>query len=141
LAVLVLVDPFIWPMDIALSVDGLPYQPRAACPSPARSIRFAPVLGTGRPCSRKWVTVLRDINHSTKEMKMTTNTKTANQPKYHAFYVIEGERGQKARWNRIGAVFSHDDGQGQTLMLDSIPIAFDGRIVMRAPKVTADGAA
>jgi len=49
--------------------------------------------------------------------------------------VIEATRnGQKARWHRIGVVFAHDDGEGQTLILDSLPIHFDGRIVMRAPK-------
>ena len=64
-----------------------------------------------------------------------------NPPKYHAYHVIEASRrGQKDRWNRIGAAFAHVDGDGITLMLDSLPIAFDGRVVLRAPKVVEQGA-
>ncbi len=69
---------------------------------------------------------------------MTTQTdkpKEATAPKYHAYYVVEGDgKGQKARWNRIGVAFAHANGEGLTLMLDSLPIHFDGRIVMRTPK-------
>ena len=72
--------------------------------------------------------------------KETINPKEVSTPKYHAYSVIEATRkGQKARWNRIGVVFAHEDGEGQTLLLDSLPINFDGRIVMRAPK-TEQGA-
>jgi hypothetical protein len=61
--------------------------------------------------------------------------KEASSPKYHAYSVMDAKgEGQKARWHRIGAVFAHDDGEGETLVLDSLPIHFDGRIVMRAPK-------
>ncbi len=69
---------------------------------------------------------------------MTTETnkpKDASPPKYHAYYVVEAtRRGQKDRWNRIGVMFAHVDGEGGTLILDSLPINFDGRIVLRAPK-------
>ncbi|WP_174246710.1 hypothetical protein [Acidisoma sp. L85] len=54
--------------------------------------------------------------------------------------MIEGERGQKARWHRIGAVFPHDDDLVETLMLDSPPLNFDGRIVLRAPRVMVERA-
>lgn len=65
----------------------------------------------------------------------TTNRKDAKAPKYHAFHVTEArEEGSKSRWNRIGSFFAHDDGQGGTLVLDSLPISFDGRIVLRTPK-------
>lgn len=69
-------------------------------------------------------------------MTIETNNQTEPRtPTYHAYHVIEGKhRGQKDRWNRIGVFFAHIDGQGGTLMLDSLPIAFDGRIVLRAPK-------
>jgi hypothetical protein len=67
--------------------------------------------------------------------KETNNPKEASPPKYHAYSVIDPTgRSQKTRWHRIGVVFAHDDGEGETLMLDSLPIHFDGRIVMRAPK-------
>ena len=63
----------------------------------------------------------------------TTKTKEASPPKYHAYHVADAKAdGQKARWHRIGVVFTHDDGEGATLILDSLPL--DGRIVMRAPK-------
>lgn len=69
---------------------------------------------------------------------MTTKANTrreARAPQYHAYHVVDptGEA-QKARWNRIGAFFPHDDGEGGTLILDALPIAFDGRIVLRTPK-------
>ena len=69
----------------------------------------------------------------------TTTTQETRSPTYHAYHVTEAtKRGQKGRWNRIGAFFQHADGQGGTLILDSLPIAFDGRIVLRAPKESAD---
>lgn len=64
-----------------------------------------------------------------------TTTQETRSPTYHAYHVTEAtKRGQKDRWNRIGAFFQHADGQGGTLILDSLPIAFDGRVVLRAPK-------
>jgi len=42
---------------------------------------------------------------------------------------------------RIGAFFPHDDGQGGSLVLDALPIHFDGRIVLRTPKPAEDEAA
>lgn len=69
----------------------------------------------------------------------TTNRREANTPRYLAYHVIDpNKRGQKPRWNRIGVFFAHDDGEGGTLILDSLPIAFDGRIVLRAPKEAAE---
>lgn len=66
-------------------------------------------------------------------MTEEVNQAKDNQPKYHAYTVTEPQRrGQKGYWHRIGAVFTHEDGEGLTLMLDSLP--FNGRIVMRAPK-------
>ena len=70
----------------------------------------------------------------------TTNRSEAGAPQFHAYHVTEAsKRGQKDRWSRIGAFFAHVDAQGGTLILDSLPIALDGRIVLRAPKdSTAD---
>jgi len=69
-------------------------------------------------------------------MTTTTNTrKESRAPRYHAFHVVSGSGKDKPnRWTRIGVVFDHDDGEGGTLILDTLPIAFDGRIVLRAPK-------
>lgn len=73
---------------------------------------------------------------------MTKETPSKNAPKYHAYHVVEAkEDGQKSRWTRIGAVFAHEDGEGCTLRLDSLPIAFDGRIVLRTPKAKPDAEA
>lgn len=68
---------------------------------------------------------------------MTTETTTheeARTPTYVAYNVVEKE-GEKSRWSQIGAFFAHRDGKGGTLLLSSLPIAFDGRIVLRAPKL------
>jgi|OM-RGC.v1.034261068 hypothetical protein len=65
-------------------------------------------------------------------MTTTTRTETAG-PTYVAYHVSELRPGKK-RWNRIGAFFAHEDGQGGSLILDALPIAFDGRIVLRTPK-------
>lgn len=43
------------------------------------------------------------------------------------------ERGEKKFWNRIGAAWEHEDGEGLTLQLDLLP-ATGGRIVLRKPK-------
>ena len=77
---------------------------------------------------------------------MTTTTSNPpasdNSPTYLAYHVTDPKRrGQKGRWNRIGAFFPHEDGEGGTLILDSLPIAFDGRIVLRTPKADTVGGA
>ncbi len=43
------------------------------------------------------------------------------------------ERGEKKLWNRIGAAWEHEDGEGLTLQLDLLPVT-GGRIVLRKPK-------
>ncbi|MGI8568482.1 MAG: hypothetical protein ACR2KT_05160 [Methylocella sp.] len=54
------------------------------------------------------------------------NTKKAQQrettpPALIAWHVAE--RGEKKFWNRIGAAWEHEDGDGLTLQLDLIPVA------------------
>ena len=49
------------------------------------------------------------------------------------------ERGENKFWNRIGAAWEHEDGEGLTLQLDLIPVA-GGRIVLRVPKQEEEGA-
>jgi hypothetical protein len=70
---------------------------------------------------------------------MTTNqtdhSNTPASPTYAAYHVTEPtQKGKKARWTRIGAFFSHADGNGGTLLIEALPVTFDGRIVLRAPK-------
>lgn len=72
---------------------------------------------------------------------MKTNTKStreANLPAYNVCHVIEsGSKDRPNRWHRIGAVFAHSEDEGGTLILDSLPINFGGRLVLRAPKLDA----
>ena len=56
---------------------------------------------------------------------------TSRKPTRDAFYVKEDPNGGKGRWIKIGAVFSHDDGKGETLIIEAIPLNFDGRITLR----------
>ena len=69
---------------------------------------------------------------------MPTNQQPAKtdaaKPTFIAYHVTDAkEEGGKARWTELGAFFSHKDGQGGTLVLDALPLQFDGRIVLRAP--------
>jgi|GEM_PF-606273 len=67
---------------------------------------------------------------------MSEEKDTTKQPSHHAFHVknIEGENieDDKAYFNRIGTAFSHKDGKGLDVLLDSMPI--DGRVTLRTPK-------
>lgn len=51
-------------------------------------------------------------------------------PAYIAWHVAGNE--EKAFWTRIGAAWSHQDGEGLTLQLDLVPVS-GGRIVLRHP--------
>ncbi len=70
------------------------------------------------------------------------NTKKAPQretkpPALIAWHVAE--RGENKFWNRIGAAWEHEDGEGLTLQLDLLPVT-GGRIVLRVPKQEEEGA-
>ena len=56
---------------------------------------------------------------------------TTKKPSRNAYSVKDDPNGGKGRWIKIGAVFSHDDGKGETILLDAIPLNFDGRITIR----------
>ena len=60
--------------------------------------------------------------------------KPGQQPDLVAYHVTPAAEGGKARWRRIGAYFAHQDGEGGTLILDLLPLQFDGRVVLRTPK-------
>jgi len=67
---------------------------------------------------------------------MTKKTqKTAKTPAFVAYHVPEREN---APWTRIGAAWTHQDGEGYTLQLELVPMA-GGRIVLRKfePKAEA----
>jgi hypothetical protein len=58
---------------------------------------------------------------------MTTDTKRPT----HAVYHVEGE-GKKAYWTKIGAAWSHEDGEGLNIQISCLPV--NGRLVVRTPK-------
>lgn len=58
-----------------------------------------------------------------------TNTQAQNVPEFLAWHVAE--KGEKSYWNKVGAAWSHKDGKGYTLQLETCPI--NGRIVLRLP--------
>lgn len=55
----------------------------------------------------------------------------------HAVYVVEGE-GDKAHWTKIGAAWSHNDGDGFNIQLTALPL--NGRLTVRKPKAERDDA-
>lgn len=55
-------------------------------------------------------------------------------PNFIAWHVPQTKN---APWTRIGAAWSHKDGQGMTLQLDFNPRR-PGRIVLRTPKAEKD---
>ncbi|MGR9140738.1 hypothetical protein [Rhizobium leguminosarum] len=54
-----------------------------------------------------------------------------------AVYVVEGE-GDKAHWTKIGAAWSHNDGDGFNIQLTALPL--NGRLTVRKPKAERDDA-
>jgi len=58
-----------------------------------------------------------------------SNDNDTKRPSHIAYQVREGED-QKAYFNRIGAAWTHKDGEGFTLQLDSLPV--DGRVTIRS---------
>ena len=55
------------------------------------------------------------------------DTQTVNAPTHIAYTVNKG--GEKSYWRRIGVAFSHKDGNGFNIILESLPI--DGKITLR----------
>lgn len=57
------------------------------------------------------------------------NTTESKRPTHIAYQVREGEE-NKSYFNRIGAVWTHKDGEGFNIDLDSFPK--DGKVVVRS---------
>jgi hypothetical protein len=60
---------------------------------------------------------------------MTTNT-----PDYVVCGVIHREKGKKDLLPRIGAAWKHQKGDGISLRIQTMPLNFDGNIVLFPPK-------
>ena len=59
--------------------------------------------------------------------------KTPNTPDFLVFHVEERGNGKPNQWNRIGAAWTHEDGNGLNVQIRSIPINFDGKLTLRIP--------
>lgn len=68
-------------------------------------------------------------------------TTPSNKPTHRAYAVTK--RGEKSRWQKIGATWSHKDGKGFNLTLDYLPLN-GADLVLRVPDsaeaATADDA-
>lgn len=62
---------------------------------------------------------------------------TPKSPDFIAYHVQS--KGDKTFWNRVGASWLHQDGNGMSLQLETVPI--DGRVVLRAPREEANAGA
>lgn len=60
-----------------------------------------------------------------------SDEQTPNRPSHYAYQVREGEN-DKSYFNKVGAAWEHQDGQGYNIQLDSVPV--DGRITLRTPQ-------
>jgi hypothetical protein len=61
---------------------------------------------------------------------MDTTTTTKKRQPTLGFYHVTGE-GEAARWNKIGAAWTHKDGEGYSLALDYLPLSKGGRLILR----------
>ena len=64
---------------------------------------------------------------------MTDATKTKS-PTYFAYHVRNHKEGE-ATWTRIGAAWTHTDGKGFNIQIETVPL--DGRITLRTPTESA----
>ncbi len=53
-----------------------------------------------------------------------------NDPVLIAYAVQRGRKSRKVQYTRIGRAYPHDTGQGLTLILDALPLNFEGKIVL-----------
>ncbi len=66
-------------------------------------------------------------------------TATFTKEPTHRAYFVKGE-GEAARWLELGNVFSHQDGRGFELLLDTLPVGgFNGRITVRVNESSRAG--
>lgn len=66
-----------------------------------------------------------------------TDKQTRKAPALIAYHIPEGDN---MSWTRIGAAWDHEDAKGLNLVIDVLPVAFTGRIVLREPKPKQDEA-
>ena len=62
-------------------------------------------------------------------MRNTTNNARSPKLPTHIAYQVQEREGKKPFWQKIGGAWSHSDGRGMTVLLDSMPL--DGRVTLR----------
>ncbi|HEV7514621.1 MAG TPA: hypothetical protein VGO27_23210 [Candidatus Acidoferrum sp.] len=62
-------------------------------------------------------------------MNEVTKSTTSKTPDYYAYHVRDAKDGE-SYWTRIGSAWTHRDGKGINLTLNSVPL--DGRISLRS---------
>jgi hypothetical protein len=62
-------------------------------------------------------------------MTTTTNETTGAKAPSHVAYQVRDTGNGKSYWIRVGAAWSHNDGKGFNVQLESVPL--DGRITLR----------
>lgn len=62
----------------------------------------------------------------------TTTIETKGKKPSHFVYHVSGDS-EKSRWNKIGAAWIHEDGNGMNVDLEYLPLAEGARIVIRKP--------
>jgi len=77
---------------------------------------------------------------STNQTKGRNGKRNTNPPKLIAYHVADQGRGRKF-WTRLGAVWEHKNGDGLTVFLNTLPVEFDGRVVLLPPRDDEDGQA
>ena len=69
----------------------------------------------------------RKQNHRDQD-RDETQERASQGPDYIAYSVKDIGEDQSV-WNRLGAAFTHKDGQGMDVLLDAMPV--DGRVTLR----------
>ena len=63
------------------------------------------------------------------------NQSTSKTPTHIAYHVRDSKAGN-AFWTRIGSAWSHADGKGFSIQIETVPL--DGRISLRVPSEKAE---
>ena len=58
-----------------------------------------------------------------------TNTEPTSKKPTHVAYHVRDREGGKGFWTRIGSAWTHADGKGFNIQIDTVPL--DGRITLR----------
>ena len=60
-----------------------------------------------------------------------TNQQANPKAPTHIAYLVRERAGSESFWTRIGSAWTHADGKGFNIQLDTVPL--DGRITLRTP--------